>query len=92
VLLGTDTPVKNNPVFIVTCSFYYTTKLLINMKNVQKIWTKAEQKTAKLTLVMEWKKNKESLVSVPLIIRPSKLSSRHLNQLIKIIDEYGKSK
>ncbi len=59
------------------------------MARVQKIWTDAEKKSAKLTIALQYRSGKIKTECKPLILRPATMTIKHYNSLLKILELYG---
>lgn len=57
-----------------------------------KIWNASEIKTAKVIMTVDFKRAGMKVVTKPIVIRPSRMSTTHLQQLNKIISRYGKDR
>jgi len=57
-----------------------------------KHWTKAELKSAKILIGIEYKIGKLTVKSGNLILRPSRMEEKDYDLLIKLVDKYGKTR
>lgn len=54
-----------------------------------KMWTKAEAESVKVSVAVSYKRGKVWLHCKPTIIRPTRMSETHRNQLNNLIKLYG---
>lgn len=56
---------------------------------VQKLWTKTERESAKLSFTMTFRSGKKKIKSPVTILRPVRMTTKHLNVLNFLISTYG---